>query len=374
MNTKKMVKKLFYSKNYFIFKNKFLNIIYKVMIIIAEYIWIGGNNELRSKTKVLDIYSNNKYDIDIYPKWNFDGSSTNQASGKDSEVIIYPRKVYNSPFLNNSVLIMCDTYTPNDEPLCNNHRFYAEKIFNNNIVENQHPWFGLEQEYFIVDPENGSPLGFSSERIVTEGQGKFYCSVGAGKALGRQIAQKHLEYCITSGIKISGINAEVAPGQWEFQIGPCEGIDAGDDLWMARYIMERVAEEKGYAINWEPKPVMGDWNGSGCHTNFSTLNMRNLKTGDKNGIDYINEAIDKLSKKHEEHMKVYGSGNEMRMTGLHETARYDTFTSGIANRGASLRIGNDNYKNKCGYFEDRRPSSNCDPYLVTAKMCETILL
>jgi glutamine synthetase len=344
------------------------------MIIIAEYIWIGGNNELRSKSRVLDIPKDDKYDIDIYPKWNFDGSSTNQASGKDSEVIIYPRKVYKSPFSKNSVLIMCDTYTPNDKPLKSNNRFYADKIFNNKIVEKQQPWFGLEQEYFIIDLTSGMPLGFNDKNIINEGQGKFYCSVGAGKALGRKIAQQHLEYCIESGIKISGINAEVAPGQWEFQIGPCEGIDAGDDLWMARYIMERVAEEHGYAINWEPKPLLGNWNGSGCHTNFSTLNMRNFKTNDRYGLDYIMEAVDKLSKNHEEHMKVYGSDNELRMTGLHETASFDKFSSGIANRGASIRIGNDNYKNKCGYFEDRRPSSNCDPYLVSAKLCETILL
>jgi len=345
------------------------------MTVIAEYVWIGGKNELRSKTKVMNISRSDKLKLSVYKKWNFDGSSTGQASGEDSEVIIIPRKVFTSPFIkDNGVLVMCDTFTPNGDPLSNNNRVYADKIFSNPIVNKQKPWFGLEQEYFIVDPESGRALGITGEKVQNEGQGKFYCSVGAGKAFGRKIVQQHLEYCVNADITISGINAEVAPGQWEFQIGPCEGIDSGDHLWMARYIMERVAEEHGYAINWEPKPEQGDWNGSGCHANYSTKNMRKNVIGDKTGLFYINDAIEKLSHKHDQHMAVYGTGNELRMTGLHETAKFDSFTSGTANRGASIRIGNENVKNKCGYFEDRRPSSNCDPYLVTAKLCETTLL
>lgn len=344
------------------------------MTVIAEYVWIGGNNELRSKTRVMNFSCSNKLELSRYPKWNFDGSSTKQASGEDSEVVIVPRCVFNSPFLDNSVLIMCDTFTPSGVPLSNNNRVYAETIFSNTVVSEQKPWFGMEQEYFLIEPESGRALGITNEKVQNEGQGKFYCSVGAGKAFGRKVVEKHLEYCINAGITISGINAEVAPGQWEFQIGPCEGLDAGDHLWMARYIMERVAEEFGFAVDWEPKPEQGDWNGSGCHTNYSTLNMRNENTNNRTGLDYINDAIEKLSYKHNEHMAVYGTGNELRMTGLHETAKYDTFSYGTANRGASIRIGNENVRNKCGYFEDRRPSSNCDPYLVTAKLCETTLL
>ena len=223
-----------------------------------------------------------------------------------------------------------------------------------------------------MDPNTNKPLGFPQNGFPNA-QGQYYCSAGAQNAFGRQVAEEHLEACVYAGIKISGVNAEVAPGQWEFQIGPCVGIEEGDHLWMARYLLNRVAEKHGVVVDLEPKPVKGDWNGSGCHANYSTKNMREGTEG-KSGLEYIDEAIEKLSHKHMEHMEVYGSGNEQRMTGEHETASYDTFSHGVANRGASIRRGNQTVKDGKGYFEDRRPSSNCDPYLVTGKMFETTLL
>ena len=335
------------------------------MSTLVEYVWIGGGNELRSKTKVVNKPVTSLCDLS---SWNFDGSSTGQASGNDSEVILQPRALFPDPIRGNPhQLVLCDTYTPSGEALSNNHRVYAANTFQRAPVEE--PWFGLEQEYFLMHPETNEPLGFSAEKK----QGQFYCSVGAQNAFGREVAEEHLRCCVNAGIKISGINAEVAPGQWEFQIGPCVGIEEGDHLWMARYLLQRVAEKHGVVVNWEPKPVKGDWNGSGCHTNYSTKNMREGNEV-KTGLEFIEEAIEKLSLKHDEHMAVYGTGNEERMTGEHETASYDKFSSGIANRGASVRIGNENKKNGKGYFEDRRPSSNCDPYLVTAKIFETTCL
>jgi glutamine synthetase len=341
---------------------------------VIEYVWIGGNNELRCKSKVV----NNTVDnIDDVSNWNFDGSSTSQADGTDSEVIIKPVALFNDPFRKgNHKMVLCDTYTPNDEPVSNNNRIWAKKLFDKKLEEE--PWFGLEQEYFLMDPKTGYPLGFISDfhncaDDHTMTQGQFYCSAGSENAFGRDIVEEHLQACIYAGIKISGVNAEVAPGQWEYQIGPCLGIEEGDHLSMARYILQRVAEKHGVSVNIEPKPLKGDWNGSGCHTNYSTKNMRE-GTSDKKGIEFINEAIIKLSQKHDEHMEVYGSGNEERMTGIHETASFDKFTYGIANRGASVRIGNENYKNGKGYFEDRRPSSNCDPYLVTGIVFKTTCL
>ena len=337
--------------------------------ICLEYIWIGGKNEIRSKTKVFN--SKDIIKAENLPVWNFDGSSTGQATGVDSEVMLYPVRVFKDPLREkNGFLVLCETYTPEGLPHHTNKRFNAKKIFDAKLEEE--PWFGLEQEYFMINNDTGNPLGFC-KNLIAKPQGQYYCSIGAGNAFGRQIVEEHLQACITAGIQISGINAEVAPGQWEFQIGPCVGIEQGDQLWIARYLLILIAEKYNVSINFEPKPLKGDWNGSGCHTNFSTLKMRE---GDEqnNGLHYIDQAIQKLSTKHTEHMEVYGTGNEERMTGKHETASFDKFSHGIANRGCSIRRGNQTYKDKKGYFEDRRPSSNCDPYEVTSKIFETCCL
>ena len=333
---------------------------------VIEYVWIGGNGELRSKTKVVNKLPSC---IEEVSSWNYDGSSTAQADGSDSEVILKPGALFDHPFLPGK-LVMCDTYKPSGEPLENSHRKWANDLFNSDL--DQEPWFGLEQEYFLIDPVTKRPIGFPLNGLP-QPQGQYYCSVGAENAFGRKVAEEHMMACVKAGIKISGINAEVAPGQWEFQIGPCVGIEEGDHLWMARYLLEKVAEKHGLSVSFHPKPVSGDWNGSGCHANYSTKNMREGTDG-KTGLEYIEEAVEKLSLKHSEHMAVYGSDNELRMTGQHETASYDKFSHGIANRGASIRIGNENYKNCKGYFEDRRPSSNCDPYLVTGMLFKTTCL
>ena len=365
------------------------------MKICIEYVWIGGNNELRSKTKVQDYpdlgmnYEPN-LSLNQIPEWNYDGSSTNQASGEDSEIIIKPRSVFNDPFRSNrDYMVMCDTYQADGKPHKTNYRNWANDIFNQKLDEE--PWFGLEQEYFLISADNNTAtrgaasgrddgywfLGFERlndhnriHRTAPNVQGQYYCSAGAENSFGRNISEEHLSCCIKAGIKISGINGEVAPGQWEFQIGPCVGIEQGDHLWMARYILLRIAEKHNIIVNFEPKPFQqGDWNGSGCHTNYSTKKMR-----EDNGLELIIQAIHKLEQKHNEHMESYGSDNEKRMTGNHETASFNKFTYGIGNRGCSVRIGNDTYKNKKGYFEDRRPSSNCDPYLVIGKIFKTTVL
>jgi len=332
---------------------------------LVEYVWIGGEQEVRCKTRVM---SGEITTLEQLPVWNFDGSSTKQAEGHYSEVLINPVALFSDPFRKeHHKIVFCETLHPDGTPHKTNNRHWANKLFNQALHEK--PWFGLEQEYFMMNTITGNPLGIEGAKE----QGQYYCSAGAKNAFGREIAEEHLAACIHAGIRISGINAEVAPGQWEYQIGPCVGIEEGDHLWMARYLLERVAEKYGVSIDIEPKPVKGDWNGSGCHANYSTQNMRE-GCGEKTGLEYIHEAIEKLSENHTEHMEVYGLHNDERMSGAHETADYHTFSSGIANRGASVRIGNDVSRDKKGYFEDRRPGSNCDPYLVTGMLFKTTVL
>lgn len=338
--------------------------------IIAEYIWIDAYNNLRSKARTIS--------IDNIPEWNYDGSSTGQATNQDSEVVIIPRATFNDPFrTGNNILVLCDCYNKEMETISTNTRYNADKIFDQ--VLDHHIWFGIEQEYVMIDNKTDRLLGWPTpgyglgvNKDEPEPQGKYYCGIGSGKVFGRHIVDEHYELCLYAGIKISGINAEVLPGQWEFQVGPCEGIDAADQLWMARYILERVAEKYDVRISYKPKPIIGDWNGSGCHINCSTIAMRTQDI-ENNGLNHIFNAIEKLSKKHKEHLLVYGD-NTIRLSGHHETSSKDTFTYGVASRGTSIRIPSTTFKNGYGYFEDRRPASDIDPYLATSILAETILL
>lgn len=329
--------------------------------LIVEYVWIDGAGKLRSKGRCV------KSGIGIPPDWSFDGSSTGQATGKDSEVLLKPVKAYSDPFRwGDCNLVLCETYYPDEKEtphVSNTRRAFMDTL---KRVKDSEPWFGIEQEYVLLHGGHlRGPLAWGYETPAP--QGPYYCSVGAENAIGRRVAEAHLRACLYAGIKISGINAEVMPGQWEYQVGICAGHEI-DDVWMARYILQRVAEDFGVGISFDPKPITGNWNGSGAHTNVSTKQMRA-----KGGYSAILEAVKKLEANHADHMKVYGNGNERRLTGAHETAPIDKFSWGVADRGASVRIPRQVYLEQKGYFEDRRPAANCDPYLVCAKILDTIL-
>ena len=324
------------------------------MKTIAEYIWIGGNGEFRSKTRVLDNFP-------PFPDWNYDGSSTGQASDSgNTEVNLRPVYYCENPFIKDplicSYLVLCETYNNTDAP---SDRQTAVHIFNQGFDFN--PWFGLEQEYFFAT----TPTNIFFDKH--EKSGRFYCGVGL-PSTERKIVEEHLIACLQSNIQISGTNAEVEQHQWEFQIGPCEGIGAADQLMMARYILERIAEKYGLFVCYEPKPF-SNYNGSGCHVNFSTAAMRG-----PNGIEEILKCMPKLENAHKEHLEIYGNNNESRLTGKHETSSMHKFTYGYGTRNTSVRIPNPVVKDGCGYFEDRRPAANINPYLVTSAIFKTCCL
>ena len=335
--------------------------------VIAEYIWLGGNSELRSKTKVLYDFQIITLEAKNFPIWNYDGSSTEQAEGLNSELKLKPVAVYQNPFtasrFNGGFLVLCETLDKNNKPLSSNTRAKAAELFETHKAKTEKPWFGIEQEYFVYGEKF-----IKNKDIRGNIQGPYYCSVGNQNAFYREVAEEHMMLCLKAGLKVSGMNAEVAPCQWEYQIGPCEGIESGDQMWISRWIMERLGEKHNVSILWQPKPF-NEINGSGCHTNYSTERMRKPY-----GLNVIYDAIEKLRLKHTEHMKVYGRDNDKRMSGEYETAKYDVFSFNkdrSVDRGASVRVGYDTIKDGMGYFEDRRPASNMDPYQVTSKIFET---
>ena len=324
-----------------------------------EYIWLDGYTptaNLRSKTKIEADFGGRLEDC---PMWSFDGSSTQQAEGNSSDCLLKPVACYPDPARKNGFLVMTEVLNADGTPHISNGRSTIDDDDNDF-------WFGFEQEYFLWDPGTKLPLGFPKDQTP---QGQFYCSVGGSNAFGREMVEKHIDLCIETGINIEGINAEVAAGQWEFQCFAKGAKQAGDEIWIARYLLERLGEEYGLAINWHPKPLGAtDWNGSGMHTNFSNNVLRTC--GDKNIYDKICEAFRPTVA---DHIAVYGADNDKRLTGEHETAAISDFSYGVSDRGASIRIPLMTVeKNWKGWLEDRRPASNGDPYKIAAVIIKTV--
>jgi glutamine synthetase len=322
----------------------------------AEYIWIDGTEptaKLRSKTKILA-------DGAELPIWGFDGSSTNQAEGHASDCVLKPVFSCPDPIRGgDDVLVLCEVLNIDMTPHPSNTRAALVEVAEKFAA--QEPIFGIEQEYTFFD--GARPLGFPEGGFPAP-QGGYYCGVGADEIYGRDIVEKHLDNCLAAGLTISGINAEVMPGQWEFQVGPLSPVEVADQLWVARWLLYRTAEDFGVSATLDPKPVKGDWNGAGAHTNFSTKAMRE-------GYDAIITACEALGEKALEHVENYGAGVDARLTGLHETAPWNEFSYGVSNRGASVRIPWQVEVDQKGYIEDRRPNANCDPYVVTRMIVGT---
>ena len=325
-----------------------------------EYIWLDGykpTQSLRSKTQVREDFSGKLEDA---PMWSFDGSSTEQAEGNDSDCLLKPVAIFPDPGRKNAYLVMTEVLNADGTPHESNGRATIED-------DDGDFWFGFEQEYFLWVPETDRPPGFPKDGFPRP-QGPYYCSVGGSNAYGREIIEEHFDLCLDAGINVEGINAEVAAGQWEFQVFAKGAARAGDETWVARYLLERVAESYGHAIEWHPKPLGDtDWNGSGMHANFSNGAMR--EAGNE---DVFNKICEQFGKNVDRHISVYGADNDQRLTGAHETQSINEFSFGVSDRGASIRIPvgtvDDGWK---GRLEDRRPASNADPYQVAAVIVKT---
>jgi glutamine synthetase len=339
----------------------------------CEYIWLDGGNtpQLRSKTRVLNIKTEDedwKLSLADIPVWGFDGSSTGQATTKSSDCVLRPVFACVDSNRQNGILVLCDVLNTDLTPHSSNFR--ARMIDAMIAHGSSEPFLGFEQEYFLFNLETNRPLGWKKDEEPGP-QGPYYCAVGGGVVDGRSITELHLTSCLGSGLSIIGTNAEVALGQWEYQIGG-PGINAVatcDHLWVSRFLLNRIAESRGMRVELDPKPVSGDWNGSGMHTNFSTKDMR-----EEGGMKHIHAACDRLGAPDnlEKITSVYGEGLERRLTGDHETCSLKEFRYGASDRGASIRIPWHVEKQGKGYFEDRRPNSNADPYKVATYLLEAV--
>lgn len=269
---------------------------------ILEYIWIDGRGNLRSKYRTANInFIDEGNDYITVENWNCD------------EIALVPVAHFLNPFFDpgRAFLVLCDTCCNGVTPTETNFRRDATKVFESS-AEKLDPWFRIEQRCFITQLCGGT-------RTITL----------------RKLAEKHYEYCLQAGLKIGGINAEVAPSQWEFRIGPHPGLGAGDELWVARYILHKLGEEFGVCISFKSELASAS---DTLNTTFSTENSRN-----KNGLKCIYNYIDRLWKKH---------------------ARDAGFALGAAS--TSIRIPKSVLKAGCGHLEDRRPASDTDPYRVIA--------
>ena len=335
-----------------------------------KYIWLDGYDtpNLRSKTKYVEL---DEISIDKIPEWGFDGSSTMQSEGKDSDCILKPVKIYKNtmkvidgypPCCN--ILALCEVMNPDGTPHKSNTRSKLVELAEK--YKDSEMWFGIEQEYVFMNPETQRPHGWP-EKGFPSPQGRYYCGVGGDSVRMRRLVEEHAAFSMQAGIPIGGTNAEVMLSQWEYQIGPSSPLDICDDLWIARYMLELLSESKNIYVSLDPKPIKGDWNGSGAHINFSTKHMR-----EESDHLHIEKVIHELAKYHKEHIAEYGLGNENRLTGEHETQHIDEFSSGNSDRGASIRIPMATAKEGKGYLEDRRPAANMDPYRAVARLVETI--
>ena len=326
----------------------------------AEYIWIDGTEptaKLRSKTKIVP-------DGAELPIWGFDGSSTNQATGDKSDCVLKP--VFHCPDPirgGHNVLVMCEVWGADDKPHPTNTR--AALVKTAKKYADHESLFGIEQEYTFM--KDGRPYGFPIGGFPAP-QGGYYCGVGSDEIFGREIVEEHLDNCIEAGLTYSGLNAEVMIGQWEFQIGPLGAARR------RRPAVDRplaaVPHRRGLRRRRHPRPQADEGRLERRRGAHQLLDQGDARGGRLRRAS--SKACKALEKNWEVHVKNYGHGIEDRLTGHHETAPWNKFSYGVSDRGASIRIPLQVYRDGKGYLEDRRPNANVDPYVVARLLTETV--
>lgn len=346
--------------------------------VILEYVWLDAKQKFRTKVKIVDeIHHYNSTDSKHWsknaPMWNYDGSSTGQAEGHDSEILLKPYLAVYSPYDEKTpkFYVFCESLNKDGTPAEGNTRHTCVKYFEQDRVKESDPIFGMEQEFYVL--KDGKPLVWSDN---PEPQGDYYCGVGHQSiGRGRAFLEEMTNIINDDDLKlnITGTNMEVGPGQMEVQL--CEhGLEAADKMLVMRFFMIIEAEARDLEVDFTPKPSIlsgPEWNGSGCHVNFSTKEMREDGESPLSAVLAMANALQNLKDNHSSQVQYLGSeNNRKRLTGENETSSYDTFTYGVAHRGASARIPRQCVKDLKGYIEDRRPGSDMDPYVVLPLICE----
>lgn len=345
--------------------------------MIVEYLWLDGNLHMRSKKRNVETihYGQVKYDfiksknmnhISLFPEWNYDGSSTYQACCETSEIILKPVNYIIHPFIEKAIIVLCETYNMDGTPAVGNSRTDACKIFETERNKKLKPWFGLEQEFFFFNKETCLPVGWKGKNDIPQ-EGEYYCGVNRSSYIEKTIMEELFTRSLKVGLHMSGINQEVSPAQWEYQIGPVEGIYVGDEMIFAKFILYEICSRYNVYTAFHPKPIKSDeWNGSGCHINFSNIHTRSQEPN--KGLKSIQSIIERMKEDHFNFISHYcGKNNEMRLTGKNETSNPHCFTYSYGGRNVSVRIPYTVQKQGYGYLEDRRPGSCIDYYKTISR-------
>nr|CAH7745052.1 unnamed protein product [Callosobruchus chinensis] len=304
------------------------------------YLWIDHTGEnLRSKTRTLDFSPSTYKEV---PIWNFNGFHTMKAPKEKSDYYLVPVSLYNDPIRRGAnKIVLCETFDADEKPCKTNHRQKCVEALNK--VCDHEVYIGFEQDYYIMGSD-GRPFGWPpmGEPISDRQYYASMCTV-----IGREITECIYRALLYAGVNVYSDCAEPAPSQWELKTNGERGVKPADDMWFSRWLMQRIAEDFGLCISFQPF-VSPRWSKSGLHVTYSTKKMR-----DNDGMKYIQETIKKLEKCHTEMLKIYKS-----------TYLGDKFTSGIGDRTASVRIPKIVADKKKGFIEDRRPAGNADPYKI----------